>query len=436
MIRRGRVEYWIRQAVLGPVVRALRPVSYWTAYVWRRLLLRTTFIAVTGSLAKTTTKECLAVILSTHGRTFRSFRNQNATGAVALNLLRVRPWHRYAVLEVAAGAPGTMRRSARLVRPDAVLVLNVLKTHSTAYESLEQHAAEKEILLHALRPGGLAVLNGDDPLVRRMTARGGRVLRVGTASGCDLRASDATSLWPDRLSFTLHHAGGDRRIFTQFVGTHWLTAVLAALAAAAGLDVEIGKAASAIRAAEPFPGRLQPVRLPNGAIVLRDDYNASIDTVETSLRVLEQAAAPRRVLAITDLSDFGGNRKQRLKYLARIAPRAAEVLVLVGEMAEYGRRRAIDQGMAAEQVHAFPALRPAAEFLRLELRAGDLVLIKGRTTDHAARLFLAQLGPVGCWKDYCPKRMLCDICWELDITPRQLRQATLVPPPEAAHGRL
>jgi UDP-N-acetylmuramoyl-tripeptide--D-alanyl-D-alanine ligase len=170
------------------------------------------------------------------------------------------------------------------------------------------------------------------------------------------------------------------------------------------------------------------VRLPNGAVVLRDDYNGSIDTVETSLRVLEEARASRRLLVVTDLSDFDAHRKHRLRYLASRAPYAAEVLVLIGEMAEYGKRRAVEAGLRHENVHAFASMRAAAEYLKQELRPNDVMLLKGRTTDHAARIYFAQLGAVGCWKEYCPKRMLCDICWELDVTPEQLRMAGVVHP--------
>lgn len=432
MIVSGRFEYWLRQEVLGPVVRLLGPAIYWTAFLWRRLLFRTTFVAVTGSLGKTTTKELLAGILALQGPVFRTYRNQNSTGAVALNVLRVRPWHRFAVLEVAAAAPNAMRRSARLVSPGAAVILNVLKTHSTEYGSLEQHAAEKAVLLQWVRPSGFAVLNADDPLVRPMAASCPvRVIRAGTAGDCDYQASDVSSRWPGRLSFNIRHRDLTVRTATQLVGAHWQPSTLAAIAAAHALGVPLDQAAHAASLTPPFPGRLQPVQVPSGAVILRDDYNASIDTIGTSVRVLQDAQAARRLLVITGLSDFGGNRKQGLKYLAGLSPRAVEVLVLVGESAGYGRRRAIEQGLPEDQVHAFDSLRGAAEFLRNELRPGDLMLLKGRTTDHAARLFFAQLGDPACWKPYCPKRMLCDICWELAITPAQMRLASLVPPPGA-----
>jgi UDP-N-acetylmuramoyl-tripeptide--D-alanyl-D-alanine ligase len=430
VIAPGRFGYWLRQQAFGPVVRLMGPLLYGTAWLWRRLMVRTTFVAVTGALGKTTTKELLADILASHGRVFRTWRNQNATSSVALNVLRVRPWHRYAVLEVATAAPGIMQRSARLVRPDAAVVLNVLATHTTAFATLDEHAVEKAELLRWVRPGGLAVLNVDDPYVRAMAdACAVRVVRAGRGEDCDYRAADVEARWPERLGFTLRHGDASLRVATQLVGTHWQPAALAAIAAAHALGVPLAQAVDAALRTPPFPGRLQPVALPGGEIVLRDDYNASIDTIETSMRVLAEAPAARRMLVITDLSDFGRNRKQRLKYLAGLAARSVDALVIVGENAAYGRRRAIENGLAEDQVHAFDLLRDAALFLRGALRPGDLVLLKGRTTDHAARVFFAQLGESGCWKEHCPKRMLCDICWELDVTPAQLRLAVPVPPP-------
>src|SRR5436190_20155949 len=75
---------------------------YGLAYVWRRSLWRTTFIGITGSVGKTTAKECLAAILSARFATAKTWANQNDFSGVPLSILRVRPWHRFAILEVAA----------------------------------------------------------------------------------------------------------------------------------------------------------------------------------------------------------------------------------------------------------------------------------------------------------------------------------------------
>jgi UDP-N-acetylmuramoyl-tripeptide--D-alanyl-D-alanine ligase len=172
-------------------------------------------------------------------------------------------------------------------------------------------------------------------------------------------------------------------------------------------------AARAASRVAPFPARLEPVPLPSGAVVLRDDYNASIDTLDAACQVLREAEARRRLLVVHDFSDFGKNRKHRLRHLAAEAASSAEIALFTGENAAYGRRRAIEAGMKAEDVHEFATLRQATDFLRAELRAGDLMLLKGRTTDHAARVLLGQLHEVRCWKVYCRKTMLCEHCWEL-----------------------
>lgn len=420
-----------REPVIGPVLRTLRPIIYLAAFLWRRLLFRTTFIGVTGSLGKTTAKECLGTILASLYPTYRTRLNQNAPLGVALNILHVWPWHRFAVLEVATGQPGMMRSSARMLRPDVVVVLNLKRTHTTAFRTLAEHASEKELLVRAVRPGGLAVLNADDPRVASLAD--GKKLRVttfGMTEGCDMVAARVAGTWPERLSFEVRSGLETLAVRTRLVGVHWTTSALAALATAHALGFRMAGAVEALHAVEPFPGRCQPARVPSGAIFLRDDYNSSIDSISPSLSVLRDAEAERRVLVMTDVSDLGVNRRVRLRHLAPEICASADSAVIIGEAAEFGKRRLVEAGMASEDVHAFDNLQPAAEFLRSKLRGGDLVLLKGRTTDHVARVFFAQLGDVRCWKSYCRKTILCDHCPDLGTPPQQRGRAVLVGPPQ------
>ena len=157
----------LRRPTILRAAAKLHPVFYWIAFAWRRRLPNTTVIAITGSLGKTTTKEVLAAVLEADGPTYRTHRNQNSLVLIILNVLRIRPRHRYAVLEVASSAPGQMSKPAKLVSPDVVIMLNVLRTHTREFIDLEEHAKEKTILLESLKPGGMVVLNDDDPLVAR-----------------------------------------------------------------------------------------------------------------------------------------------------------------------------------------------------------------------------------------------------------------------------
>jgi UDP-N-acetylmuramoyl-tripeptide--D-alanyl-D-alanine ligase len=410
----GRAGQWIRQVAWAHIFQATEPLLFTLAALWRRLLFRTTFIAITGSVGKTTTKELLADILAARARTYRTLGNQNSCFVLALNILRVRPWHRFAVLEVGIGNPGEMRRLARTIGPDVAVILAVARTHTTGFGDLEQCAAEKALLLESLRTGGLAVLNGDDPRVAAMAGSARfRTCLAGTSPAFDLWADQASSRWPDRLSFLAHCGGETCRIQTQQLGCHWVPALTAALAVAKHVGIPLEESASELRSSAPYTGRLEPVQLPCGAIMVRDDYSASIDTFEASLKFLREARAQRRILVFTDFSDSGANRHRRLRSLANAVSGWLDVLILCGDENVYGRRKAIEAGMAPASAHGFPTLSEAAQFLRTELRSGDLVLLKGRSTDHATRVFFALLGTVACWRPYCPKTVLCDACWEL-----------------------
>ena len=384
------------------------------AFVWRRLMLRTTVIAITGSVGKSTTKECLAAILSLDGRTLKTRDNQNDAVGVPRTLLRLRPWHRYAVIEVGTEVPGRIDRSARLVKPHVAIVLTVARTHTNAFRTLEETAAEKAALLDHLAPGGTAILNGDDPRVRAMAERvREKLVIVGASGDCDVIAEKVHAAWPDRLRFTAVGEFGAVPVRTQLVGAHWVGAALTSLAAARACGVPLPVAADRLAGVAPFAGRMQPVTLPSGAVVIRDEENGSPDGIEAMLEVMRSAQAGRKVLVFSDLSDSRAKTKIRLRDMGRIAAEVADVAVFVGEHAHHGVRGAVAAGMDPASCHDAPGLKRAAELLSRELRSGDLVFVKGRATDHLSRLVFAQFGSIGCWTTSCKRRPLCDVCDQL-----------------------
>lgn len=390
---------------------------YILAYLWRRLLIRTTFIAITGSVGKTTAKECLAAMLSTQFSTAETVNNQNDRFGVPRTLLRVRPWHRFAVIEIGTGGPGSIRRSARLVRPHAAVVLTVARSHSPVFSSLEDIAAEKASLLDAVPPSGLAILNADDSRVRLMASGCRcRVKTFGLSAGDDVWADHVSSTWPEALTFRVHTTSEVERIRTKLIGRHWAYSVLAAISAALACGVSLKAAADAVADVEPFPARMQPVQLPNGATMIRDELNGSYDSWQAAVKVLEDARPARRVLVISDVTEWHKKSlkpRDRSKDLGRMASRACDVAIFVGEHAHHAVKGALAAGMLPHNAHGFTNLPQAAEHLKSELCYGDVVLLRGRVRDHLSRICFSQFGEIGCWKTHCGKKIVCDHCDEL-----------------------
>lgn len=403
--------------------RSVTALLYLIASLWRRVLFRTTFVAVSGSLGKTTAKESLGRILRSRYRTFVSVRDENARSFVSLNVLRVRPWHKIAVFEVASGGPGWLAPPSRLLRPHLAILLRVARTHTKEYRSLEETADEKWQILAGLKPGGILLLNADDPLLaKREVPAGIRRVTFGTSPSCDYVASNVQAAWPDRMSFAVHHAAENAMVRTPLVGAQWVTSVLAAVAASVELGLTVREAAAAAAGLIPFPARMQPVRLPSGATVIRDEYNGSVDSVDAALRFLAEAHAPRRILVSTIYTDSDERPDQRMARLGREASRICDVAVFVGWKSRAAAKAAVRSGMPPDKVKQLHSLRSLADFLRQEVTEGDLVLVKGRTTDHLSRAILAQFGRVRCLDTECKSTQTCDFCWKLGLGRTRLKR--------------
>jgi UDP-N-acetylmuramoyl-tripeptide--D-alanyl-D-alanine ligase len=384
------------------------------AMVWRTVLRKTTFIAVTGSLGKTTSKDCLAAILAGVAPTNKTVGNDNGRRGLPRTILRVRPWHRYAVVEVGTDSPGKMIRASLALRPDVVVVLNVARTHTPAYRDLDHTAREKARLMRFMSRTGLVVLNAGDERVRAMVPpRGQRAVYFGTAPDCEVRAGNVVSQWPGRLEFTVVHGDESCRVRTQLAGKHWLDSALAAIAAARALGVSLEKAAEGLAGVVPYTARLSPWPLANGAVILRDDYNGSVDSFDRAVEVLRDARAPRKILVISDCSDFSPKPRRRMYYYADVAREVADMVVFIGERCEQGVERATRQGMAPECARGFHDFVRAAGFLKSELREGDLALIRGQAFHHLGRICYLIEGAIGCTRAHCDRRILCDNCASL-----------------------
>jgi UDP-N-acetylmuramoyl-tripeptide--D-alanyl-D-alanine ligase len=381
------------------------------AFVWRRAMRRTCFIAITGSVGKTTTTAALSAMLSSRFAANVPRGGMNGRREIALSVLRTRRRHRFTVIETGTKRPGALRRAAWEVNPDVVVVLTVARTHTDYFPTLEHTASEKAELLARVGPRGLVVLNGDDPRVV-VLARGCRcrVLTFGGAPQHDVWADEVSSAWPERLSFRAHWGAESRRVATRLVGEHWVTAALAALTAALGCGVDLDSAAAALEAVEPCLARMQPVALPSGATLLRDDFNPTIASFPAALRVLREARVLRRVLVLSEVTDTGLDGPAKVQSIAAAAAGAADEAIFFGPQGGALAAAAVEAGMTPESVRALDDWQGAGEFLRTGTRAGDLVLFRCGMSDHAERAVLSLAQKIGCLRRDCGHLHLCDSC--------------------------
>ena len=391
--------------------------SAWVAVAkrWRPTLKRTVFIGVTGSAGKTTTKELLFGILSASKKGVANPGSLNVLPEVAKTVMRVRPSHDFCVVELSEAAPDVMVAQLNLLQPSVGIVTVVGNDHLSAFGSREAIADEMRKLIASLPAGGTAVLNADDEQVFAMGSVDSgcvaNVLTYGLSASANLRAEEISAAWPDRLEFTLVRNAERLKIKTQLCGRHWIPSVLGAIGGAFATGLTLAQCAQGIARVAPFEGRMQPVTTPDGVTFIRDDYKAPLWTLDACFDFMKEARATRRIIVIGELSDTGPNKEAKYANAARIAQNIADITVFVGPWASSAlKARRAELGDA---LRVFAHLRDAAEFINMNSRPGDLILLKGSVIhDHLLRIILARSNEVACWRRDCAKNMFCSECSE------------------------
>jgi UDP-N-acetylmuramoyl-tripeptide--D-alanyl-D-alanine ligase len=333
-------------------------------------------IGITGSIGKTTTKETVAGVISQRYDTLKSEGNLNNEIGLPLTLLRLRPNHERAVLEMGMYARGEIAELAAIARPHIGVVINVGPSHLERLGSLEAIADAKAELVEALPPDGTAVLNADDLMVSGMAERTpAGIFTYGLSAEADLWADSIASLGLDGISFRMHYRDEKLYVKVPMLGRHSVHTALAA--AAVGLVDGLNWQEILDGLQEPRR-QLRLVVVPgvNHSTILDDTYNASPDSTLAALNLLDDLNN-RKIAVLGDMRELGAYEVEGHEKVGVRAAAVLDGLITVGELGRTIGEAAVEAGMPPETVLFTNNNTEAIEALRKILQPGDTVLIKG-----------------------------------------------------------
>jgi UDP-N-acetylmuramyl pentapeptide synthase len=402
----GRRHLWIA------ILRRLWPLLQRLAMIYRRMALRhTCLVVVIGSFGKTTTARAVSVAL---GGGDQDVNSHNFKSGVATAVLKIPPWRRFAVIEAGIDGLGQMIQYAKMTRPDVAVITCIGSEHNRSLGSLLNTRNEKVKILAGLPPTGIAVLNGDDPNVGWMTTQTqNRIITFGIGEKNEVRASHLTLNWPKGTQFKVHADGKTCEMTVRLLGRHMVYPILAAIATALAEGFSLEQILPRLQQLSPTPGRLEPIRLPNGVLILRDDFKSSLETIHAALDLFSQIPAKRRIVVLGEVSEPPGSQGPIYREIGeRIANIASRAIFIGGNFQRYaaGVRRG---GLSTSSImDAERSVLKAVELLRNDLCPGDVVLIKGRDTQRLDRISLALIGKKArCDIDFCDTRAVrCETC--------------------------
>ncbi len=336
-------------------------------------------IGVTGSNGKTTVKEMCASILRAQARydglsdaaVLSTQGNFNNDIGLPLTLFSLSQAHRYAVIEMGMNRPGEIAYLARLARPTVAVVTNAQRAHLQGVGSVADVAVEKGAIYDGIEPGGVAIVNADDPHASywRDINADRTVIDFGVDSMA--RVSGRYDIHGMEALLTLSMNGVERDFSLNVPGVHNIRNALAAAAACSAAGATLDAIAEGLQAYAGTRGRLQRMPGVQACTLVDDTYNANPDSVRAAIDVL--AATPgRRILVLGDMGEIGGSSAQLHDEIGGYAKSmGVDALFALGDMSAVAARNFGEGG------HHYRTLDALLKTLLPLLDADTVVLVKG-----------------------------------------------------------
>jgi UDP-N-acetylmuramoyl-tripeptide--D-alanyl-D-alanine ligase len=361
------------------------------AAAWRAQF-KLPLIAVTGSNGKTTVTQMIAAILEAwlQDDGLATAGNFNNHIGVPLTLLRLRPHHQAAVLELGMNHPGEIALLAGLARPTVALVNNAQREHLEFMHSVQAVAEENGAVITALGAAGTVVVPAADAFTPlwRQKAGARKVISFGLGTVNNVRSDirpdvgsdvSASATWDTVASawwVSLQTPIGTVPTQLHQAGRHNLNNALAAAACAIAAGAPLAAVAAGLAGFAPVAGRSQTltIQMAGKPVTLIDDsYNANPDSVLAAIDVLAGLPGPRWLI----LGDMGEVGNDGPRFHAEIGTHARQVGIdhfwaagalcaHAGADRHFGSVKALLEALANHTTHAASVLVKGSRFMRME----------------------------------------------------------------------
>jgi UDP-N-acetylmuramoyl-tripeptide--D-alanyl-D-alanine ligase len=353
--------------------------------------------AITGSAGKTTTKEMTATILALKGETLKNEGNLNNLIGLPITLLGLEEKHLAAVVEMGMNRPGEIGRLTEIADPDIGLITNVARAHIEGLGSLEAVAKAKVELVGKMSSRGQVILNGDDALlVDTASAFRRKVMTFGLGPGNDFRAHHVRTLGREGLFFELRHGQDRVPVKLQVPGLQNVVNAMAASAIALCMGAKPEQIAEGLSRFAGIQGRFMIRRLPGGASLVDDTYNANPFSLKFALDSLKGLAVNggRVIVGLGEMLELGEETiPAHLEAGAMVAELGAHYFVVMGEHAREMIQGALEKGFPSEQAAVAGSHEEMAKRIKDVMKKDDLVLLKGSRRsglEEVARILMGE----------------------------------------------
>lgn len=371
-------------------------------------------IIVTGSIGKTSTKEMIEAVLKQKydGHMTVSIGNSNSRIKVAYNISRLNYNDKIYLQEVGAGsgAYDLVKMSAVMLNADIALYTNIKDSHIEWYGSREAIAKEKFTLSDYGKKEGLAVINYDDPILRKHQFVQNTISYALNNKKATYYAKDI-KVTSEGTEFTIVDTkeNSEVKVMLKVIGEHHVLNSLAAYAIGKYLglkDVQIVKGLKSYKTS----GIRQNLINTGKYKILADCYNSSYDALKNILKTVDliEIKNGHKIAVIGDIFELGKISEEVHRKAGKLlAESNLDKVIFVGEMSKYSYE---EYSKIKTNASYCETVEKMQKEVTKTIKENDLILFKASHGMHFAEaidsLFGTEVGEVSALghKEYLAKQ--------------------------------
>ena len=341
---------------------------------YHRKQLGTIIIGITGTNGKTTTKELIASVLSEKFNILFTQGNLNNHIGVPLTLLKLKPEHELAVVEMGANHPGDIKELAEIALPDYGIITNVGKAHLEGFGSFEGVMKTKAELYDFIYQSGKNIfLNADNPYLLEM-ARNSLIFEkmIPVTYSLDTKALNVSSNGKITdcspfLEMNCKTSAENFTIKTQLIGSYNAENVLAAVTIGHFFGMTDAQIKAGLVKYTPTNNRSQLTLTERNELVV-DAYNANPTSMQAAILNFAQMNVEAKTLILGDMLELGEQSEaEHQSVVDLLQQNGFSTILLVGK----------DFMKTANKYTCFEKVEDLAEWLEDHPIKNQIILIKG-----------------------------------------------------------
>lgn len=328
-----------------------------------------TFIAVTGSVGKTSTRDMIYSVVSTKYKSLKTEGNYNNNIGLPLTLTRLTD-EKCAVIEMGMNNLGEIDYLSKITKPHIAVITNVTTAHIGNLGSRENILKAKLEIKDGLLDGGKLIINNDNDLLHEYYLNNPQdIISVGVDNTSDIMAKNL-EIKNDKYYFDICYQNNIYHAEIPILSKAFIYNSLISFAVGILTNIEPELILKGIKEFKLTANRIDIINTDYGVKIINGSYNASVDSMKSSLEILKNTFGKRKIAVLGDMLELDEYSKELHNEVGKYTD-DVDILITVGKEAKY-----IADTSKSKEIISFDNNTDVINYLKEILTSGDIILVK------------------------------------------------------------